>query len=266
VRLAVSVIAWSAANDAEAIERLYGEVDGLEAAPTRLWGSWDGATPAVANRWRDELERRGLAVPAMQSLMYGVEGASLTGDANARRLASDHLTRVATIAGALGAGVAVFGSPSNRRRGDLTHAEAARRAREALLPAADAFAAHGAALAIEANPPEYGCDFLTTYLESVEFVDDVGHPGVTRHLDLGQLRISGEKPDLATHPPAHVHLSTPGLGPFRAEPSAWHQGLIDELESIGYEGWASIEERPEPSGLDGVEDAARCARALLTGL
>lgn len=263
MRLAVSVIAWSADEDAEALDRLAGSVDGLEAAPTRLWGDWDAATPEVAARWREHLEQRGLEAPALQSLMFGVQDASITGDAGQRRRAAEHLCRVGAIAGALGARVAVFGSPGARRRGELTHKEATGRAREALLPAAEAFAAHGAALGIEANPPDYGCDFITTYAEAAEFVAAVDHPGVTRHLDAGQLRLSDEWPDVAAHPPAHVHLSAPHLVPFRAEPRDWHERLLAELQATGYAGWVSIEERPEPTGLAGVAQAAGAARALL---
>ena len=265
MRLAISVIAWDPDDDAAVVDRLASDLDGLEVAPTRIWASWDEATPDAAARWRDELEPRGLVVPALQSLLFGVEGASVTGDSQARRTASDHLCAVASIAGALRAHVAVFGSPGSRRRGDLSHEEATRRMREALLPAADAFADKGSAIGIEANPPEYGCDFLTTYAEAAEFVDRMAHPGIVRHLDTGQLLLSGEDPVLDGQPPSHVHLSAPSLAPFRAEPADWHAELVGRLRAAGYDGWVSIEERPEPDGLDGVASAVRAARALLEG-
>lgn len=266
MRLAVSLIGWDGGDDARAPARLAAAgVEGIEVAPTRLWGSWDAATPDAARRYRDELDALGLACPSMQSLLFGVEGAMLTGDATGRRIAGSHLVRVAELAGALGARVAVLGSPGNRRRGDLSHAEASARTREALGRAAEAFADHGAAIAIEHNPPEYGCDFLTTYEEVRGFVAETDRPGIAAHLDVGGLRLAGEDPDLSAAPPAHFHLSAPRLEPFDGEPRAWHRSLAGRLRAAGYAGWASIEQRADAGGLASVERAVAAARAVLEG-
>ncbi len=264
MRLAVSLIGWEAQDDEVALGRLASAgVDGIEVAPTRLWGSWDDATPDAARRYREALEAAGLACPAMQSLFFGVEGAMLTGDADGRRIAGGHLAEVAELAGALGARVAVLGSPGNRRRGELSHAAASERMREALAPAADAFAAHGAAIGIEHNPPEYGCDFLTTYEEVGGFVAEAGHPGIAAHLDVGGLRLAGEDPRLGDAVPAHFHLSAPRLEPFDGEPPEWHAALVARLGDAGYAGWASIEQRASAEGLATVERSVEAARALL---
>lgn len=264
MRLAVSLIGWGAEHDADAPARLAATgVEGIEVAPTRLWGSWDAATPDAARRYRDELEALGLACPAMQSLFFGVEGATLTGDATGRRIAGEHLVRVAELAGALGAKAAVLGSPGNRRRGDLSHAEASARTREALAPAAEAFAEQGAAIAIEHNPPEYDCDFLTRYDEVRDFVAEADHPGIAAHLDVGGLRLAGEDPDPSGTPPAHFHLSAPRLEPFDGEPRAWHRALAGRMEAAGYAGWASIEQRARADGLAPVERAVAAAHAVL---
>ncbi len=264
MRLAISLIGWGPDQDADAPARLAAAgVEGIEVAPTRLWGSWPAATPDAARRYRDDLEALGLACPAMQSLFFGVDGAMLTGDAVGRRIAGDHLARVAELAGALGARVAVLGSPGNRRRGELSHAEASRRMREALVPAAEAFAGHGAAIGIEHNPPEYNCDFLTTYEEVRAFVADADHPGIAAHLDAGGLRLVHEEPDLDGPPPAHFHLSAPGLEPFDGEPREWHVALGRRLAAAGYTGWASIEQRASADGLATAERAVVAARAVL---
>ncbi len=264
MRLAISVIGWAAEHDRAAPARLAAAgVEGIEVAPTRLWGTWTAATPDVARGYRDELEGLGLACPAMQSLFFGVDGAMLTGDATGRRVAGDHLVQVAELAGALGARVAVLGSPGNRRRGELSHAEASRRMREALAPAAEAFASHGAAIGIEHNPPEYNCDFLTTYEEVRAFVAEADHPGLAAHLDVGGLRLAEEEPDLAGPPPAHFHLSAPNLAPFDGEPREWHAALAGRVEAAGYTGWASIEQRACADGLATAERAVAAAREVL---
>ena len=267
MRLAVSLIAWEPAEDDRAAQVLAtAGVAGIEVAPTRVWGSWEAITPDAVRRWGAELAEQGLTCPALQSLFYGVDRAMLTGDREARRVATKHLVRVSGIAGALGARVAVLGSPGNRRRGDLTEPEALGRLRESLLPAAEAFAECGAAIGLEANPPEYGCDLLTRYGEVAAFIDDVGHPGLRPHLDLGGLRLSEEDPLLDGALPAHVHLSAPHLTPFDAQPRDWHETLLARLRSAGYAGWCSIEQRANGTGLTAPLNAVGAARRLLSGL
>ena len=263
MRLAVSVIGWEPEDDDAALALLGDLVDGVEAAPQRIFGTWASMRLDDVRRWREDLEARGLACPAMQALLYGTEGLSVTGDAAQRRETAAHLRRVAAIAGACGARVAVFGSVRNRLRGSLSHEEASERMRETLLAAADAFAEAGAVLAVEAIATEHGADFLTTYEEVGAFVDATAHDAIRVHLDTAALRQAGEAPDFTATRPSHVHLSAPGLAPFTADPAAWHAGVITALAEAGYDGWLSIEQRPGPLGLADVEAAIAAARSVM---
>lgn len=264
MRLAISVIGWESRDDERAFRALAAAgAEGFEAVPTRIWGSWEAATDGAVDRWREMLAAHGLECPAVQSLFYGVEGASLTGSSAERSTAVEQLRRVARLAGRLGARVAVLGSPANRRRGELKLSEAGRRAGETLLAAADDFADAGIKLGIESNPAEYGCDFLTTYSEVHEFVAAIDHPAIAPHLDTGALRINAEEPELSDPTPAHVHLSSPGLRPFDGEPQEWHADLLSRLRRSGYRGWLSIEQRPEHDCLPAALQALRVSRELL---
>jgi len=265
MRLAISVIGWAAEDDDAAFPSLADAgAQGFEVAPTRVFGSWEAATPGAVSRYRERCAEHGLEIPALQALLYGIEGASLTGDAEARRITREHLERVAEIAGGLGAGAAVFGSPANRRLRDLGWAEAARRATEVLRHAGEAFTARDSRLVLEHNPPEYGCDFLTTWDEVVHFVREVDHPGVAPHLDLGGLRLTGEDdPSFRDRVPGHLHLSAPQLAPFDAEPAHWHANVLDRLRAAGYDGWASIEQRPTGEGLEAPRSAIAAAKEVL---
>ena len=264
MRLAISVIGWDPDDDERSLAVLSAAgAEGLEAVPTRLWGSWAGVTNGAVDDWRQALDAHGLECPALQSLFYGIEGVSLTGSGAERAGAAEQLRRVARLGGRLGARVAVLGSPANRRRGELNQSEATRRARKTLLDAADAFAEEGVTLGVEPNPTEYGCDFLTTYSEVREFVSAVGHPAIAPHLDTGALRVNREEPELDDPMPAHVHLSTPHLKRFDGEPRRWHADLLDRLRGCGYRGWISIEQRPDGDRLEAAESAVHVGRQLL---
>jgi D-psicose/D-tagatose/L-ribulose 3-epimerase len=234
-RLAASNIAWLPEEEAEAfaVLRSHG-VTGVEVAPTVLWPDWEGATPAAAAAYRRRLEDDGLACPALQAVLYGVD-AALFGTAAERQRLSDHLRRVAGLAHALGAGVVVLGAPGHRRRGSLRREEAFATAVEIFAALAADYEAAGVTLCLEPNPSEYGCDFVTSAAEGAELVDAVASPGFGLHLDAGAL-ILGEEP--LAHAPRHFHASEPHLGAFES-PSPQHADFAAALNGC----WVSLELR-----------------------
>ena len=169
MRLAVSNIAW-AADEQDAVLAVLPEmgVAGVEIAPTMIWPGWEGATVGAARDVRRRLEGQGLAVPALQAILFARPDLYVFGDATSL---VEHVARVAELAGVLGAGVMVFGSPRNRLRGELAPAAAMDAAVPVFRAMAAACHAAGTTLGIEANPQEYGGDFLTRWPEAVELVE-----------------------------------------------------------------------------------------------
>ena len=45
---------------------------------------------------------------------------------------------------------------------------------------------------MEANPPEYGADFVTRAAEAIELVKAVNHPGFRLHLDTGCMTLAND--------------------------------------------------------------------------
>src|SRR5262245_4201808 len=151
-RFAFSNIAWRPHDDPPilALLRAHG-VTGIEVAPTMVWPAWETMTPTVAAGYRRFLSDEGFEVPALQALLYGCPQARLFDERDGAALL-EHLARVAQIAEALGAHVAVLGAPSQRDRGDRSWTEALAEAVPVLRRAAQLFFDRGSCLCIEPNP------------------------------------------------------------------------------------------------------------------
>lgn len=270
MRRAVSNIAWSAAEQPEILAALPAlGITGVEIAPTVLWPDWHGATPDAARALRAELADQGLAVPALQSILFARPDLHVFADpAPLVAPLVAHIARVAALAGALGAPVMVFGSPRNRLRGPL----APEAAMDAAIPIFRRLAAAchdaGTALAIEANPPQYGGDFLLRWPEAAELVARVAHPGVVLHLDTACTALAGDDPAIAaataaaTAPGlAHFHVSAPNLGPVDATSPIDHPAIAAALRAANYAGWVSIEMRRTETPLATIRAAAAHVQA-----
>lgn len=261
MKLAVSNIAWRGGEDAGIAELLHREgVRAVELAPT-MWRERPLEAPSAdVLALRQWWEERGIGIVSLQSLLFGRPELQLFTSDSSRAAMLDHLRRTVDFAALVGARALVFGSPQNRRRGDKPLHDAQAIAADFLHAVGEYAYDRGAALCIEANPPEYGCDFVTTTTEAVELCRAVRHPGVRVNGDLGGMTLARE--DVA----ASIALAAPMLGHFHAsEPHlaatgsiADHRGAGAALRAAGYEGWISIEMRSSGS----EENVAAVARAV----
>jgi sugar phosphate isomerase/epimerase len=266
MRLAASNIAWSAANDDDAA-RMLGALGfgGIEIAPTRVWASPLATSAAERLAFRRAWEARGLPVVAMQALVFGRPELVLFGDASAREALAGHLRGMIDLGADLGAHALVFGSPKNRARGALPLDKALEVAAPFFRALGDHAEARGTALCIEANPPEYSCDFVTTAAEAASLIARAASPGFRLHLDAGGMHLTGDAAasiERLGGGAAHFHVSEPGLAPVGST-TADHGALAAALRASGYRGWASVEMRsPEgPRPLEVLERALAHAAA-----
>lgn len=265
MRLAVSNIAWAADEQPAVLAALAGlGVTGIEVAPTVVWPDWHGATPQAARELARMLAGEGFAVPALQSILYARPALTVFGDAAGRAALAAHVAHVARIAEGLGAAVMVFGSPRNRLRGDLAPEAAMAAAVPVFRALGEACHAAGTALAIEANPAEYGCDFLTRWHEAAELVERVDHPGVVLHLDTACTSLAGDDSVAAVAACAgrirHFHVSAAQLGPVAEDGTTDHAAIAAALRAQGYGGWVSVEMRRAAAPLDTIRHAAGLMR------
>ncbi|MBW3656527.1 MAG: sugar phosphate isomerase/epimerase [Gemmatimonadetes bacterium] len=262
--LAVSNVAWAADDtaDALALARELG-VAGVEVAPYNLWGRWDLSDVAV-REFRARLDEYGLVCPALQGILFNVPDVALFGDRVQRDALTAHLRAVARIAGLLGAGACVFGSPKQRDPGDLPPERARDLARRFFAEVGPMFTDRGTALAIEPNARAYACRFLTTTADAAAFVAEVGTPGIALQIDTGTLFLEDEDPAVlqrAASLAAHAHVSEPQLGPVGAG-GVDHGPVARAFRASPFDGYLSIEMRPADPWADGIRAAVRTVNEL----
>ena len=266
MRLAVSNIAWPHADDAAVADRLRElGVAGVEVAPTKVWPDPPAAADADVDACRRFWNDRGIEVVAAQALLFGRPELTLFESADRTDATLAYLAGIVRVCARLGAGSLVFGSPKNRRTNGLP-AEAVRAvAVDFFGRLADLAHAAGTAVVLEANPPDYGADFVTNAAEAVALVRAVNHPGLRLHLDTGCMTLAndpiGPTFDAGFGLLRHFHVSEPNLDPPEASGRVDHGAFAAELKARGYAGWVSLEMRePTPFAPDRLAAAVRFVR------
>jgi sugar phosphate isomerase/epimerase len=270
MKLAVSNIGWSADADATIAGRLAeAGAEAIEVAPGRIFEDLARARGADAARAADLWAECGLPVVSMQALLFGQPDLRLFGDLADRRVLLAHLRHVMTLAGELGCGPLVFGSPRNRLKGDRSFAQARDAAVGIFRDIGDIAAGTGTVFCLEANARAYGCDFMTVLDEAIEVVAAVDHPAVRLVVDTGNMALEGEAPGVAAAAvpfAAHFHMSAPQLAPIAAH-AAFIGAVLSELRRGGYDGVATVEMRAGegPAADDALLASVRAARAIIDG-
>jgi D-psicose/D-tagatose/L-ribulose 3-epimerase len=266
VKLAVSNIAWPAAADQEALGILREScIRGIEIAPTRLWPDWKDASLEAACDARAQCSAMGLSVAALQAILFAKPEYKLFGTTAEREGLVHHLRFCAELAGTLGARSLVFGAPKNRELNGLSADTAFEMAFECFAAVAPDYERHGVCLCLEANPPQYGCQFLTDSAQAAQMVRKVNSPGLRLHLDTACMFLAGEDLPAAVRSNfdlvSHFHVSEPFLASMDA-PVVDHARIAGLLRELKFSGWVSLEMRepaaePLPTLRRAVEFLAR---------
>jgi sugar phosphate isomerase/epimerase len=269
MRLAISNIAWPAGADAAVapLLRQWGAA-GVELALTKVWPEPLDAPVAEVRAYRESWEKRGLPIVALQALLYGKPHLTLFGDGEARRQTLTYLKGMIERAGQLGARALVFGSPKNRQRMGRSPAEAWAIAVPFFRELGVTARRYGVCFCIEPNPPQYGCDFVTTTAEGIALVEAVGEEGFGLHLDTAAMSLVDDPVERSITAVGtrcrHFHVSAPFLAEV-ADGAIDHRQFAHALSVSKYARWVSIEmgEAKEPGAW---LDATKRALAFVRGL
>jgi sugar phosphate isomerase/epimerase len=263
MRLAISNIAWPRGEDEVVAAALVRHgVTAIEVAPTKLWPDLLAITDAEVNSVRRFWADRGIAIIAAQSLLFGRPDLLLFDSGEVRARAFNYLAHVVRICARLGAAALVFGSPKNRRV-ERTPPEIARDiAIDFFGQLGEVAEAAGTTVVLEANPPQYGADFIVRAAEAIALVRAVNHPGFRLHLDTACMHLAGDEIrqtlDDGFAYLGHFHVSEPNLGFPGSSSRVNHAAFVLELSRRGYDGWMSLEMRePAEFSIDAIASAMR---------
>lgn len=251
MKTAISNIAWNLADDAWVADLMVElGVTGVEIAPTKIWQKPLLATATELRDYRRFWEQRGIRIVAMQSLLFGRADFQVFEDRGKRDELLQYLDGIMALAGALGAGPLVFGSPKNRKVGGRPRAEVDAIALDFFRRAGDAAVKHGVTLCIEPNPTQYECDYVTCAQQGLELVRAVDHPGFRLHLDAAGMTLAGDEIEGSLRGArdllCHFHVSEPNLGSV-GKGGVQHEVHARVLRELGYRGFASVEMRFDPA-------------------
>ena len=209
---------------------------GLEIAPTKFFPDhpYDHGEEFRA-LCADLAGRFGISVCSMQSILYGMDQNLF--DAEGAEQLLEYLDKASEFGGEAGGCNLVFGCPRNRSMPEG-------RTWEDAVPffekAAAAAVRHGCVLALEANPPMYGTNFVNNSEEVFRFVRMV--PDLKVNLDLGTIIDRNDDMDTVRENIGlvnHIHISEPGLVPIQKREE--HRELAAILKESDYSGFVSIE-------------------------
>lgn len=255
MKLTISHLAWDPKDEMKmlSVVRQHG-IHNLEIAPGRLFENPFDQPEAAVRELRQRYEDEGITLVAMQALLFGHPDLTLFNSEDSRQKTGDHLKKAINFGATLGASALVFGSPKNRLKGRLSQKRALEIAHRFFAELGTYAAPAGVVLCIEANPPEYGADFITRTSEAIELVQTINHESVRINLDLSTILINHE--DLAeikdfVRMIGHCHISEPRLAPV-AKKRPEHQRLAQYLHEASYKGAVSIEMKAEKSTLENI--------------
>ena len=254
MKLAASNIGWAPEHLDIMLDRLPSHgVRGLVVAPTMVWPEAPVVTAEQAREFRTRVEDHDLVIAGMQSLTYSLKDGGLSGDPDQMRNTSEHLKRMAELAGHLGATSLIFGSPNLRKGVERDQAI------EVFAGVSQVAANNGAKFCIEPLSG-YGNEFVTTAAEGVMLVTnmrDAGYgEGFGLHLD--SAAIAGRpNPDpirdiMLSHATVGIHsfdASAPDLLPVTGDETVNHVLMASALAVSGFDGFVSLEMR-QPKDVD----------------
>ena len=240
MKLSISNIAWAPGDTASVYSYMhkYG-FTGLEIAPTAVFPEQPYADLERAKSWAERLKRdHGFSVSSMQSIWYG-RTEQLFGTEQERAALLEYTFRAIDFAEAVGCPNLVFGCPRSR----CTHSPEDIQTGIGFFRELGSYAsAHGAVVAMEANPPIYNTNYINTTAEAIRLIRDVDSPGFLLNLDVGTMLCNEESAELLRENVSlihHVHISEPGLKPIPRRPL--HKELAGLLKETGYDGFVSVE-------------------------
>lgn len=255
MQIGISNIAWSKTVEPEVAKLLQSlNVNSVEIAPAKISDAGAYSTESEALAYKQFWADHGIAVKAMQALLFGAKDhCHLFESVESRQSLFDHLVRVMDLGAVLGVTAYVFGSPKNRDRKSLTDQEAFEQSVVFWHMIGDEALKRGGVMLIEPNPPVYGGDFIQTTPQAIDYVKYINHAGIGWHNDAGTIIYGNDDTDLLPKHAAelhHFHLSALNLEPVYKQDEVPYQRIAGSLRAASYNKMISVEMKAVSQGED----------------
>lgn len=233
---------------------------GLELAHSTLHEDPYAIGEELLREVRRALRETGLAFVGLHALLYAPAGLHITStDPAVRAKAREQLRRLIDIAGALGGGTLVFGSPGPRRAEGITSAQAVAYLRGHLAELGPYAAERRSTILVEALSPDQ-TNVINTLEEARSLIRAVDSPGVSGIFDFHNTAaeqlpwpaLIGEYADIIRH--VHLNAMDGGLPSVK---TPGFEAAFRALADREYAGWVSLEIFHQPEDPDAALAAAR---------
>lgn len=262
--LVVSNIAWTNEEEPDVAKKLIElGVKYVEIAPTKLWPDPTQVSDEEALEYVKWWSDQGINISAFQSMLFNRPDLKIFGSEELREESMTYLSKLLELAGKMGVGKLVFGSPKNRQRGEISIDRANDIAVGFFRGLGEVAARNETTLCIEPNAPQYNCDYVTNGAEGDNLVRLVDHAGFKLHLDTACMALAGDDVKNVIHASRdileHFHVSSPMLEQVEDRGDVDHVAAAQALRDIQYNKFISIEMRPAINGenVERVEKAVR---------
>jgi sugar phosphate isomerase/epimerase len=265
IKLAVSNIAWSFADDATMFQFLESMgYEGLEIAPTRIIKTGNAPYEALdeARTFSEYIKKFSLKIPSMQSIWFGRTENMFAGEID-RKTLLDYTKKAVVFAETINCKNLVFGSPKNRNIENKASSYADI-ALDFFNEIGDEAKKHGTTIALEANPSYYGTNFINTTGEAFDFCNRLQNKGVMVNVDLGTVFSNGESLESIFeyyNLINHVHISEPNLDVIKKREE--HKLLFNLLNAYNYDKYVSIEMK-NPNNINITKNAIEYVKELFS--
>jgi sugar phosphate isomerase/epimerase len=266
LKTSISNLAWKHQSTIELLPKLKSiGIQGVEIAPTAIWPDFGNLEVSKVSELSKIVTEEGLSVSGIQSLSFGRPDLQVF-DTSTWPAFREHLKKMFEVGAHLNASVAVFGSPKNRVKGELSEFETSRLAVDffgSLLPD---LIGNNIKLALEPNATAYGADFLTNYEQVVDLSLEINSPWILPQIDTGCMWMSDDNVEqsFSFHQPGHIHLSLPNLDIFPGNVD--FKPFLKRVIQSDYSNWIVIEMLDKSGHLENVLSATEILQNLIKGL
>jgi len=261
MKYAISNIAWKTYENDIIYQLLQKKgFEGLEIAPglfVKNKAPYD-TDINVLIELKNEVEKKGITLVSMQSILYGTDGLYLFGNKELRNEMNKYIKKSIDFASVLGLNNIVFGSPKNRvvPKG-MSYEKAEKISIEFFKKLGDYANEKDTCIGFEANALEYGGNWMVETLEAVELIKKVNSNGFKLNLDLGTMILNNEKEDILKEIFSyinHIHISEAFLKPVPQNVEI-HKKIAEELNKLNYKRYISIEMKANNDNYENVKTA-----------